>query len=142
MFPAVSAAVLLNLIGVAAFAQDDSETCPCFDVEDVESIFLHGKQLSEEEGTSDCNAEDYSVELNAEIVVWDQDYAIIAQARVEWFDIDPGGCEYIDATSDPAVERSISWPSPAPEAIARACFNIISSVIAKSDTSGDCNTYP
>jgi len=142
MFPTMSAVVLMNLSGAVAYAQDENETCPCFDTGEVESIFLRGRQLSEEEGTSDCSAEDYSVELNAEIVVWDQDYAITAQARVEWFDIDPGGCVYIDATSDPVVERDISWPSPAPEALARACFNIISSVIARADTAGNCTTYP
>ena len=142
MFPVVSAVVLMSLISVELRAQDIKETCPCFNYEEVESIFQSGVHLTEEEGMSDCTAQDYSVECNAEIIVRDQNYTIVAQARVDWFDFDPGGCEYIDTTSDPAVERNVSWPHPAPEATARACFNIISSVIAKSDTSGKCNTFP
>jgi hypothetical protein len=142
MFPAVSAMVLMSLINLESRAQDVNETCPCFNYEEVESIFLSGVHLTEEEGMSDCSTEDYSVECNAEIVVWDQNYTIVAQARVDWFDFDPGGCKYIDTASDPAVERNVSWPHPAPEATARACFNIITSVIAKSDTSGKCNTFP
>jgi len=138
----VSAVVLGSLISLDSPAQDANEICPCFNYEEVESIFLSRVHLTEEEGMSDCSAEDYSVECKAEIIVWDQNYKIVAQARVDWFDFDPGGCKYIDITSDPAVERNVSWPHPAPEATARACFNIISSVIAKSDASSKCNTYP
>jgi hypothetical protein len=139
---AVFAVVLMSLVSTEAHAQDENETCPCFSYEEVESIFLRGEQLTAQEGTSACHTADYSVECNAEVVVWDQDYAIVAQARVEWFDFDPSRCEYIDTAGDPGVERNISWPHPAPEAVARACFNIITSVIAKSDTSGKCETYP
>jgi hypothetical protein len=98
--------------------------------------------LANEGGEVTCRAEDYSVECNAEVIVWDQDFELIVKARVEWFDFDPSRCDYIDNTGNPSVERNIRWPHPAPEATARACFNIISSVIAKSDTTGRCNTYP
>ncbi len=139
---AVFAVVLMSFISMETPAQDENETCPCFSYEEVESIFLRGEQLAEEEGVDACSTQDYTVECNAEVVVWDQDYAVIAQARVDWFDFDPSRCEYIDTASDPVVERNVSWPHPAPEAVARACFNIISSVIAKLDTTGKCETYP
>ncbi len=142
MIPALFAAILMSLISMKAHAQDESETCPCFTLEEVESIFIRGEQITADEGTSECSAEDYSVECKAEIVIWDQNYEVIAQARVDWFDFDPSRCEYTDTTGNPGVERSIKWPHPAPEALARSCFDIISSVIAKSDTSGKCNTYP
>lgn len=138
----VFAVVLMSFISMEAPAQDENDTCPCFSYEEVESIFLRAAQLAAEEGLSACHTEDYSVECNAEVVVWDQDYAIIAQARIEWFDFDPSLCEYIDTAGNPGVERNVSWPHPAPKAVARSCFNIISSVIAKSDTSGRCETYP
>ena len=134
--------VLMSLISMETHAQDENETCPCFSYEEVESIFLSGEQLTVEQGVSSCNAEDYSVECKAEVIVWDQNYEIIAQARVNWFDFDPSRCDYIDTVGNPGVERNVKWPHPAPEATAKSCFNIISSVIAKSDTSGKCNTYP
>ena len=139
---AVFAAALMSLVSIEAYAQDNAETCPCFDYEEVESIFARGEQLAEDEGVSACHTEDYSVECNAEVVVWDQDFAVIARASVNWFDFDPSNCEYIDTAFDPDEERYVSWPHPAPEVVARACFNIISSVIAKLDTSGKCETYP
>jgi len=139
MSPAVIAVILMS---VETHAQDENETCPCFSYEEAESIFMSGEQLTAEKGSSDCNAEDYSVECKAEVIVWDQDYEVIAQASVEWFDFDPSRCVYIDTAGNPGVERNVRWPHPAPEATARACFNIISSVIAKSDTSGKCNTFP
>ena len=142
IFPAVFAVVLMSYISMEIHAQDENEICPCFSYEEVESIFLSGEQLTAEEGVIACSTADYSVECNAEVTVWDQDYAIIAQARVEWFDFDPSRCDYIDIAGNSGVERNIEWPHPAPEAAARACFNIISSVIAKSDTSGRCETYP
>jgi len=141
MISTVFAVVLMNLISMESRAQDISETCPCFSYEEIESVYLSGVHLTEELHKSDCSAQDYSVEFNAEVIVWDQDYTKVAQARVEWFDIDPGGCEYVDTAGDIDVERNVRWPVPAPEATARACFNIISSVIAKSDTSGKCDTY-
>jgi hypothetical protein len=142
MIPAVSAVVLMSLISREILTQDENETCPCFSYEEVESIFLSGEQLAVEGGTSNCSAEDYDVECKAEVIVWDQNYETIAQASVKWYDFDPSRCDYIDTTGNPGVERNVTWPHPAPEATARACFNIISSVIAKSDTSGKCNTYP
>lgn len=140
--PTVLMLILMSSISFESGAQQESETCPCFSHEEVESIFLSGLNLSEEEGMTDCSAEDYSVEFSAEVIVWDQDYAISAQVRVEWFDFDPGGCEYIETTGDVDVERDTRWPHPAPKATALACFNIISTVISKSDTSNICNTYP
>jgi len=142
VIPTVFTVVLMSLISMETHAQDENETCPCFSYEEVESIFLSGEQLTVEQGMSSCNAEDYSVECEAEVVVWDQNYEIIAQARVNWFDFDPSRCDYIDTVGNPGVERNVKWPHPAPEATARSCFNIITSVIAKSDTSGKCNTYP
>lgn len=140
LFPFVSAVVLMSLISVESRAGDADETCPCFNYGEVESIFQKGVHPTEEEHLSDCSAQDYSVEFNAEVIVWDQDYTIVAQARVEWFDYEPGGCEFIDTMGDHDVKRTVKWPDSNPEAPARACYNIISRVIAKSDTSGKCNT--
>ena len=134
--------VMMSLVSIEAYAQDETEACPCFSLEEVESIFDRGEKLAEDEGLSACHTEDFTVECNAEVVVWDQDFAVIAKASVNWFDFDPSNCEYIDTATDSGEERYISWPHPAPETVARACFNIISSVITKLDTSGKCETYP
>ncbi len=130
------------LLSLKTQAQDEIVTCPCFGFEEVEAIFLRGNQLTAEEGVSDCSSEDYSVECKAEVVVWDQNYDVIARASVSWSDFDPSQCSYIDSQGNPGVERNVNWPHPAPEATARACFKIITSVIEKSDTLGMCNTYP
>jgi hypothetical protein len=142
IFPAVSAVVLMNLISMATFAQEENELCPCFSYEEVESIFISGERLAAEGGMISCVAEDYSVEINAEVSVLDQDYTTTAQARVAWYDFDPSRCDYIDAKGNPGVERNVRWPHPAPEVTARACFDIISKVIAKLDSSGNCIIYP
>jgi hypothetical protein len=139
IFLAISAISLINL---ESRAQSQDEICPCFSMEEIESIFLIEADLPDEERNSSCSAEDYKVECSAEVIVMDQDYEVIAQARVDWVDFDPGGCEYTDTRAEPPVEREVRWPHPAPEATARACFNIISSVIAKADTAGICSTYP
>ena len=130
------------LISLETQAQDEDKTCPCFSYEEAESIFLAGEQLATEGGVVSCSAEDYDVEMSAEVVVWDQDYTTIAQASVKWYDFDPSRCEYIDSIGNAGVERNVRWPHPAPEVTARACFDIITSVIAKSDTAGNCITYP
>ena len=130
------------LVSMGSPAQDENETCPCFSYEEVESIFLAGNGLAVEGGALVCSAEDYSVEISAEMVIWDQDYSTIAQAGVKWYDFDPSRCNYIDTIGNPGVERKVVWPHPAPKATARSCFDIISSVIAKSDSAGNCNTYP
>ena len=124
--------VLMSLASMRINAQDVSATCPCFSYEEVESIFQQGEQLTAEQGRIECTAED----------VWDENYEVIAQASVSWYDFDPSRCEYVDNSVDPGIERNVRWPHPAPEDTARACFDIISSVIAKSDSSGKCNTYP
>lgn len=139
---AACAVALLGLISTTVLAQDESEICPCFSYEEVEAIFLRGEQLAEEEGISECRTQDYSVECNAEVLIMDQDYSTVAQASVNWFDFDSSRCAYIDNVGNPGVERNINWPHPAPEAIARACYNIISSVIKKLDASGKCEIYP
>lgn len=141
-FTAVSAAVLASLICMKAYAQEENEPCPCFSYEEVEAIFLDGEHLTEAEGSVSCHARDYSVECTAEVVITDQNFATIAKASVSWADFDPSRCDYMDTTADPAIDRRVRWPHPAPEATARDCFKIISSVIEKSDTSGNCNTYP
>ncbi len=46
------ALVLMCLIDMEANAQDDDATCPCFNYEEVESIFQRGEQLTEEEGSA------------------------------------------------------------------------------------------
>lgn len=138
-FLAMSVIVLTNM---ESQAQSEDETCPCFSMEEVESIFLIGADLPDEERNSSCGAEDYKVECSAEVLVMDQDYEVIAQASINWSDFDPSGCKYTDTRVEPPIDREVRWPHPAPEATARACFNIISSVIAKSDTGGDCRTYP
>ncbi len=137
----VLAVILVSIITLESRAQDAEVDCPCFKYEEVESIFLRSLQMTAEEGTTDCGAQDYTVECSAEVVIWDQDYGLVAHARVDWFDFDPGGCEYIDTSSEPEVERNVTWPHPAPEGVARACYDIISSVIAKSDSVGKCSTY-
>ena len=136
---ALSAIVLISL---ESRAQSEDEVCPCFSMEELESIFQIEADLPDEERNSSCTAEGYKVECSAEVVVMDQDYEVIALARVKWLDFDPGSCEYTDTRTDPHVERKVRWPHPAPEATARACFNIISSAIAKSDAAGNCSTYP
>jgi len=136
------AAFLMSLISVETRAQEETDICPCFSFEEVESIFLMGSQVTEEGGARSCRTEDFSVECNAEVTLWDKDFAMIAQARVDWFDFDPSRCEYMDIAGNPGVERNISWPHPAPEAAARACYRIIARVIEKLDTSGECETYP
>jgi hypothetical protein len=138
----VPAALLAGSITVDAHAQEGSEPCPCFSYEEAESIFLKEGQLAAEGGETYCTVEDYSVEIKAEVTVRDQNYDVIAQARVAWFDYDPSSCTYIDTTVEPVVERSHRWPNPAPEAAARACFDIISRAVEKSDTTGRCNRYP
>jgi len=130
------------LISLESRAQSEDEICPCFSMEEVESLFLIHAVLPEEERNTNCSAEDYKVECSAEVVVMDQDYEVIAQAGVDWLDFDHGGCRYTDTRTEPPVEREVRWPHPAPEATARACFNIISSAIANADTSFYCNTYP
>ena len=105
LFPAVAVMILMSLLSVETHAQEENETCPCFSYEEVESMFLSGAQLTAEEGESNCQAQDFSVECNAEVIVWDQNFTKIAQARVEWFDYDPGSCDYIDTTGNPGVLR-------------------------------------
>ena len=139
VFPAVFSMVLISM---EPQAQDEDETCPCFRYAAAASVFLAGEQVAAAGGVVACSAEDYDVEISAEVVVWDQDYATIAQVSVKWYDFDPSRCEYIDTVGNAGVERNVSWPHPASEVTARACFDIITSVIAKSDTAGNCVTYP
>ncbi len=134
--------VLMGSSVLTVHAQDAEAACPCFSYEEIESIFVRGEQLAADEGVSSCQAEDYSVECSAEMTLWDQNYEVIAQASVRWYDFDPGQCEYVDTIGNPGVERKIKWPHPAPESIARACFDIIAQVIAASDSSGKCMIYP
>ena len=134
--------VMLGVTSIESHSQDEAPACPCFSFAEVESIFTAGAQLTAEQGISDCSAQDYSVELSAEVIVWDQNYTMLAQARVEWFDFDPATCTFTDTYSEPDIERNEWWPHPAPEETARACLDIISGVIKKLDESGKCNTYP
>ncbi len=136
----VVSSVVLGLFSIGTYAQEDNEPCPCFSFEEVESIFLKAGQMAAGDGESICKAEDFSVELKGEMTIWDQNYAVVAQARVEWMDFDPGTCAYIDTPGNPGVERNVRWPHPAPEATARLCYGIIASVIEKSDTAGKCIT--
>jgi hypothetical protein len=50
------ALVLLSPIDMETHAQQESKPCPCLSYEEVESIFLSGEQLTEEQGTSSCSA--------------------------------------------------------------------------------------
>ncbi len=134
-------ALLLPVI-TNTFAQEADGPCPCFSYEEIESIFLRGEQLAADEGVSSCQAEDYSVECSAEMTLWDPNFEVIAQAGIRWYDFDPGQCEYMDLVGNPGVERKVKWPHPAPEATARACYDIIASVIAALDDTGKCMTYP
>ena len=124
-----------------ANAQEGS-VCPCFSYEEVEGVFLSGDKLLASGGGGNCQASDYSVEFKGEVVVIDKDYNMVARASVNWADYDPGRCEYRDTREDPVVERTETWPYPAPEALARACLEIISNVIDNQDSSHRCSTYP
>ena len=139
VFPAVLA---IGLISMETHAQDEDKTCPCFSYEEAESVFLAGEQVAAAGGVVACSAEDYDVEISAEVIVWDQDYATVAQIMIKWFDFDASFCDYIDTIGNAGAERKVEWPHPAPKVASRACFDIIISVIAKSDTSGNCSTYP
>jgi hypothetical protein len=142
LFLALSRMLLASSISLVAQAQDENAACPCFNYEEVEGIFLSGDKLLASGGGGNCQASDYSVEFKGEVVVIDENYTMIARASVNWADFDPGRCEYRDTSVDPAVERIVAWPHPAPEATARACLGIISSVIESLDGSGRCSTYP
>jgi len=133
-------AVLSSLAVTGISAQEPQETCPCFSTAEVESLIQRINQMTWEDGETMCKAEDFSVELSAELTIWDTSYSLLAQASVKWFDFDPGACNYIDKPENPGVERSESWPHPAPEATARLCYDIITSVIAKLNTAGKCIT--
>jgi hypothetical protein len=138
----IPAVLLVGLGNVNVSAGDEQGPCPCFSQEEVASIFQSQQQLIAKASESYCAAEDYSVELKAEVTVQDPDYNSIAQVRVAWFDFDPGSCAYTDTVGNPGVERKVRWPHPAPEATARACFEIISRAIEKFDTTGSCRRYP
>jgi hypothetical protein len=138
----IPAVLLVGLANLNVSVGDEGEPCPCFSRAEVESIFLSQQQVIAEGRNSNCAVEDYSVELKGEVTVRGDDYNIIAQAQVTWFDYDPGSCTYVDTVGNPGVERKVRWPHPAPEAAARACFDIISSVVAASDTTGSCSRYP
>ena len=132
--------VCLLVLSLASFATQAQDECPCFSHEEIKSMVLRMQQITFEEGEFNCKAEDYSVELSAEATIWDTNFSVVSQARVEWYDFDPGLCVFIDNSADPAIERNETWPHPAPEAVARLCYTIFSSVIAESDTSGKCMT--
>lgn len=134
--------MLMGSISQAAWAQDENAPCPCFSYEEVEGAFRTAQKLIASGGSGSCQVSDYGVEFKGEVVVTDESYKTIARASVSWADYDPGRCEYRDAGVEPAVERSVAWPHPAPEALARACLDIISGVIDELDTTGSCRTYP
>lgn len=134
--------VVAACVGPLAWAQESAEPCPCFSYEEVEGVFRSGQKLIASGGGGSCQASDYAVEFKGEVVVTDQNFKTVARASVAWADFDPGRCEYRDASVEPEVERSIHWPHPAPEVAARACLDIISSVIKNLDTTGNCRTYP
>ena len=136
------AVLLAGLANPNVSAGDEGEPCPCFSLAEVEAIFLSQQQVIAEGRNIYCAVEDYGVELKGEITVRGDDYNTIAEARVTWFDYDPGTCAYIDTVGNPGVERKERWPHPAPEATARACFDILSGVIAQSDSAGSCSRYP
>lgn len=133
---------LAGLFTTHALAQDESGACPCFDAQEVEALFLNAERLGEGSGSMSCHAKDYSVECSAEVMVMDANYRTVAQATLKWADFDPSRCRYIDKSVDPPVDRNVSWPHPAPEDTARACFDIIARVIAELDPDGKCTIYP
>lgn len=142
LFLILSGLILSGAISPAAQAQDETAVCPCFNFEEVEGVFLSGDKLLASGGGGSCQVNDYSVEFIGEVVVIDKDYKTLARASVKWADFDPGQCDYRNATAEPVIERTEYWPHPAPEATARACLEVISSVIAKLDTTGRCRKYP
>lgn len=126
-----------------AQAQETTGDCPCFNSEEAESVFFKvGEVGAGGGGSSNCQVNDYTVEFSGELRVTDANYQAVAQASVKWADFDPGSCNFLDNSVQPAVERNVHWPHPAPEATARACLDILSSVIDRLDTDGDCRTYP
>lgn len=142
LYLTLSAALLATFMSLVAKAQDENAACPCFSYEEVEGVFLSGDKLLASGGGGNCQASDYSVEFRGEVVVIDEDYKMIARASVNWADFDPGHCDYRDTRVEPEVERSVTWPHPAPEALARACLDIISTAIENLDSSHHCRTYP
>ena len=142
LFAAISSLVLSGVFTSELQAQDEGEQCPCFNSDEVKAVFRIGEQVITEMGMFECGAEDYSVEFSAEVVAWDQDFEVVAQAQVKWMDVDPSQCMYIDTTTEPGLKRDVSSPAPAPEAASRACFKIIRSAIAELDAFGDCFVYP
>ena len=142
IFSVTSVFVLMSQISTELLAQSANETCPCFSSEEVEAIFVIDAGIVEEERNSECIDEDFKVEIAAEITVLNMDWEPIAKAQVDWADYDPGGCVYINTTTDPQIERNERWPHPAPEATARACLDIIGAAIVKLDAAGNCNIYP
>lgn len=137
-----SAIVLVFMINTELLAQTENETCPCFSSEEVEAIFVINAAIAELDRNSECIAEDFKVEISAEVTALNMDWDPIAKAQVDWADYDPGGCQYINTTTDPQIERKERWPHPAPEATARACLDNIAAAILKFDTDGNCNIYP
>jgi hypothetical protein len=142
MFSVVSAIVLINLLSTELLAQSENETCPCFSSEEVEAVFVINAGIAEEDRNSECIAEDFKVEIAAEVTALNMDWEPIAKAQVKWADFDPGGCLYINTKTNPPIERKEKWPHPAPEAIARACFDSIVTAISTSDTGSNCDVYP
>lgn len=134
--------ILASSISLVARAQGEDTACPCFSYEEVEGVFLSAEKLIASGGGGNCQVSDYGVEFRGEVVVNDENYTTVARASVNWADFDPGRCDYRNAGMDPAVERSVGWPHPAPEVTARACLDIISNVIEEQDSSGRCRTYP
>ena len=138
----LSAAVLSGALGMQALAQDEGESCACFGSEEVAAIFATYEQLAAAGASMNCSANDYSVEFTSEVSVFDENFASVARANVNWSDYAAARCGYQDASADPPIDRTETWPHPAPEAAARACLEILSNAIAELDSAGMCSTYP
>ena len=132
---------LASLAGSPVSAQDGG-SCACFDYQEVEALFLNAPRLGDGKGSLSCHAKDYSVELSGEVTVMDENFRTVRQVSIKWNDYDPARCRFLDASVEPKVDRQERWPHPAPEDLARACFKLISDVIAELDTDGMCAIYP
>ena len=142
--PMLLAAIVAICASTPAWAQDENSSgpCPCFSYEEVEGVFRSAEQLLASGGGGSCQASDYGVEFQGDVVVTDANYSTIARAGISWSDYDPGRCDYRDTSVEPQIERNYSWPYPAPEGPPRACLDIISTVISKLDSKGRCHVYP
>jgi hypothetical protein len=135
-------ALAVLLLGLASTPVSAQESCPCFSEADVRAVFPGNILPREEIGRVACSAEDFDVEFMAEVTVWDSAHNLVSQARVRFFDYDTSDCLFLNQAQDPVNQNELEWPQPAPEDVARACYETIIFVARELDSTGDCYIYP